>query len=389
MYSMESPSGRAIVSIHLAGLAPAMAVLWYLTDAMPASVVTVVLLLGTAWSVWINTRNARVSKEAAVAAALASVSVTSRVDITPSNLWLDTLPVLCRQIELSRSQTQDAVGALTGQFSDLVKKLAQAVRASEEQTATGTLSQILAQSTVQLEELVATLCAAQNSRDIVINAVKNLTGYTDEIKNMAAEVAHIAAKTNLLALNAAIEAARAGDAGRGFAVVANEVRTLSGLSNETGNKMAEKAAAIGTAISSAVSVAEQAVAADTSTLADAGGTVNGVIKRFNDVTTGLSESAATLRGTSADIQNEIEQMLVALQFQDRTSQILTHVEQSIEKLAQFVEQRQTAADRAEVLSAVDTAAWLRDMEMSYTTQEQLANHYGHQATGTHGGVTFF
>lgn len=53
-----------------------------------------------------------------------------------------------------------------------------------------------------------------------------------EIGEVVSLIRDIAKRTNLLALNAAIEAARVGEAGRGFAVVANEVKTLSGQTND-------------------------------------------------------------------------------------------------------------------------------------------------------------
>ena len=387
---MKSQVASRIGLTYLAGVSPAIILTWYFGELTHALSFTIVLLIGMAWS-WGSCRRelseTRLRNEAMDECA--NPLVPSRVELIPTGLWLRTLPVLSRQVETVRGQTEDAVSALTNQFSGLVEKLEQTVRSTDERIVIGNLSQVLTQSKSQLEELVATLGAAQKSRDLVIRAVKDLTGYTNEISSMASDVAAFAAKTNLLALNAAIEAARAGDAGRGFAVVANEVRTLSGLSNETGHKMAEKAGAISAAIGAVVNVAEQSATNDSATIADAEDAIVEVIQRFNEVTKGFSESAQTLRGTSTQIRDEIELMLVSLQFQDRTSQILTHVKQDIENLAQLVERRSEASDQGEALSDVDVDTWLRKMELSYTTHEQRANHHGRRSAGAGNGVTYF
>lgn len=68
-------------------------------------------------------------------------------------------------------------------------------------------------------------------------AINELSGSSEEIREIISLISAISGQTNLLALNAAIEAARAGEHGRGFAVVAEEVRKLAEESNQAAQKI--------------------------------------------------------------------------------------------------------------------------------------------------------
>lgn len=299
-------------------------------------------------------------------------------------------PIWARQVETARSQTEEAVVALTTSFADLVRRLEAAVAASRQiagHTGEGGALDALAVSEQELRGLVSALHEAQASRDATLAEIRNLPRYTEELKQMAAEVAAIASQTNLLALNAAIEAARAGEAGRGFAVVADEVRKLSMLSSDTGKKMAEKVGIITEAIHGASRVSEASAERDAEAIARSEQTIQGVLTRFGELTARLAGSSEMLQGEADGIRNEIGALIVNLQFQDRTSQILSHVRDSLLRLEGKLAECD-AAGRAKC--QMDAHAWLSEMELNYAMAEQRANHHGETAVADGGdAITFF
>lgn len=159
------------------------------------------------------------------------------------------------------------------------------------------------------------------------------------------EVAAIAAQTNLLALNAAIEAARAGEIGRGFAVVADAVRSLSSLASETGKKMSATVDIINSAITRPVEVADNTAANDQHSVAASEASIQHVPDRFHSIIQRLSGYTELLQQESVGIRDEISEVLIALQVQDRVSQILSHVRDNMEALHQHLQHRQRNPDQ--------------------------------------------
>lgn len=154
------------------------------------------------------------------------------------------------------------------------------------------------------------------------------------------EIDSISRQTNLLALNAAIEAARAGEAGRGFAVVANAVQDLSERTAQFSQQIRTN---IGT-MSQSVAEAEVGIVAlgsqDRTSAIASKSAADSMGAEVGAAALELARGTSELQTIAADMNQHVNQAMMALQFQDLASQLIGHVLKHIDAAEQQLGQAQ-------------------------------------------------
>lgn len=276
-----------------------------------------------------------------------------------ANLVYDVLPAWQHHVNLVKAQTEEAVVNLTTSFGRVLEQFDQAgIGSARKDTNDQTLG-LLVLCERELQPVVGSLSLVIQGKDSLLNSVRALAGETAALSEMATQVGKIAAQTNLLAINAAIEAARAGDAGRGFAVVAAEVRRLSQSSAETGRDIAGRVGKVVSLMAETMANAEESHLQDTETVALSGNIVEDVLSHVR----AMGAKADSMQEHGTVVRQEVEKLMMAMQFQDRVSQILNGVHDDMDRMQKTLET--TALD-----ALPDAQEWMAVFSKTYTMEDQ-------------------
>lgn len=365
-------------NVHVSAQSTPSVWLWMLAPVLLALLAALPWWVGPLWMPWLSVGGVGLVSAVLVWCLLAQVQAAnarltqarsqgddqasySRQEL--ATLLQDVLPAWQHHVELVKTQTESAVLQLSSSFSSVLKQFDLAgigAGASAPGANSSTAIGLLALCERELQPVVLSLTNVIEGKDALLVNIRNLARETQELQAMAADVRSIAAQTNLLALNAAIEAARAGEYGRGFAVVAAEVRMLSQRSAETGRRIGERVGQIGAIMNTTMSSAEAATIEDKRAVSLSGELVEHVLGHVRK----LGDSADSMHKHGMLVRGEVEKLLVAMQFQDRVSQILCGVNDNMNLMAQTL--AQTGSD-----SMPTSDEWLNALNQTSTMNDQL------------------
>jgi methyl-accepting chemotaxis protein len=191
------------------------------------------------------------------------------------------------------------------------------------------------------------------------------------LRETALSVERIAQMTTLLSINARIEAARAGQAGLGFAVVADEVRRLAAQTREDSQAIMSRVAHIETVIRSAGKSAETLRKRDEELMERARNDMGDVVDDLGSSMERLVQASDALSGIGVETRRNLAESLVQLQFQDRVSQRLAHVQANVEAFSGGLA---TGWPNAAAVAELDAR-----LVASYTMPDENQTHSGEAA----------
>ena len=194
------------------------------------------------------------------------------------------------------------------------------------------LSRVISNALTLLQEMSDMLEENGNLNSQLSKSIDAILENTATINKITEDIQYISDQTNLLALNAAIEAARAGEHGRGFSVVAEEVRKLSDRTNQASNDITLIVGKVNDSVQAISNSLVDSLKKTESKKESVNGAVFSLLSSAKESTGVFSKLVEGSVVSSQSVAQNIDQIILSLQFQDITRQ---EIQAAVEPLAQI------------------------------------------------------
>jgi len=280
---------------------------------------------------------------------------------------------LCKEVDTARELVEVSTERLSVQFrelagsaSDQARELLQIIEYASDVDVDGErmeLSEVIRYLDGMLSDMVSKIVRISENGITIMYALDELLEHVKSAESCVSDIQSLTRHTNQLALNAKIEAMRAGHHGRGFSVVADEVRHLSKHITELSGRIREQMDAVSASVNSSYATLQDVTSIDMSENILAKERIDSVMESLLRQNAHFSEVMNNTAERSEQLAQTIGGMVTGIQFQDRTSQRLTGIVDTLKVLGDAsARQHELTRKRCEGLTVPETdTAWIQEI----------------------------
>ncbi len=305
---------------------------------------------------------------------------------------------LCAELAMATELVETSTGNLSQQFQDLAQFASNQSSQLEEIVSTANIVEIDGEERPMndvigvldhtMSDLVDKVIHISEQGVTMMYSLGDLVVNVDSVVECVDEIRDITKQTNLLALNAKIEAMRAGEAGLGFSVVADEVRELSKVINTLSDKINEQISLVEVGVKEGHDTLKEVATVD----------MSGNILAKEKIEILMNTLVAKNQKFGLVIEQSVEEskkvsktiagMITGMQFQDRTSQRLGLISETLGFLSNACAQLDTETkSKIQNLPEIESGVgWLEEMIGSLHLGEMRERFMRHAVLGKDGGI---
>ena len=250
-------------------------------------------------------------------------------------------------------------------------------------------SDLVQQVSSCLGQVLSSLRSSTESSLELSLQIDDVDTHLKQIDESLRDIHSIGRKAKLVALNGSIEAARAGDRGKAFSVVAEETKHLATHAAAASSRISGTIDLLAESFETmAGRLRDRAVRDQEDTIRNEQAARNSLeaLAGIHDVTRIMSKIEEISKGLNLQISNSI----MAMQFQDRVDQRLSHIVETINELCLDIRPVQSRVNRRHLESL--SAIWKQKLRNRFTMSAEYTSSVGFEpsaARSSGGDVELF
>lgn len=266
--------------------------------------------------------------------------------VSVSQQYSDAALSMRKEMHNVTEQTEHAATTIANSFQAIINKATLQARQAMEllEGTQGAMTEGVPQSLkdfirVSDERLTKMADEVVRVADLSVRMVHELDGVQQRaqaIDGFLLDVDKLADQTSLLALNADIEAARVGEQGRGFSVVAQEVRRLSKRSHDFSDSIRSHLEGVRTGLNKTYGDMRSLSAADVNHASGIKNEVLQLTQSLEGKNREVADTVSSINAISKEIAQDVQNVVISLQFHDITSQKLNNMLEPMDELRRML-----------------------------------------------------